>query len=290
MRPLLTFFSLTYIVSWSLWIIAGWLLGADAAPSSMIASVSALILLTGTFAPSLVALALTARADGHAGTTTLLGRIARVPVEVRWYMFAATFMAAIKLTVAVAHRLVAGRWPPFGDTPWYIMAIATIVSTPVQAGEELGWRGYALPRLSARFGLPAASVVLGVIWACWHLPLFFAPIGDNVGQSFPVYMLAVTAISVAMAWLYWRTDGSLLLTMLMHAASNNTAGIVHSVPMSGSDPFTLRPSLIAWLTAAILWVPATYFLIRLRAAPRQGSWATSIGPGQSLDVQAAHQR
>src|SRR6266480_2783563 len=155
MRPLFAFFSLAYIASWSLWIVAGRLLGADAAPSSPIASVGALILLTGTFAPALVALALTARSDGHAGAAALFGRIARVPAGARWYVFAATFMAAIKLTVAVAHRLVAGQWPPFGDTPWYVMAIATIVSTPVQAGEEIGWRGYALPRLSARFGLPA---------------------------------------------------------------------------------------------------------------------------------------
>jgi len=269
MRPLLAFFSLTYIASWSLWIGAGWLLGADAPASSAIAGAGALLLLIGTFAPAFLALALTARAGGRAGTIALLGRIARVPAEARWYVFAATFMAAIKLTVAVSHRFLAGQWPPFGDTPWYVMIIATIVSTPVQAGEELGWRGYALPRLSARVGLPAASVVLGVIWACWHLPLFFAPIGDNVGQSFPLYVLAVTAISVTMAWLYWRTDGSLLLTMLMHAASNNTAGIVHAAPMIGGNPFTLRPSLIAWLTAAILWIPATYFLLRLRAAPRR---------------------
>jgi membrane protease YdiL (CAAX protease family) len=145
------------------------------------------------------------------------------------------------------------------------MLVAIIFSTPVQAGEEIGWRGYALPRLARSLGLGGASIVLGIIWACWHLPFFFIPGSDNAGQSFPVYLLAVTAISVAMAWLYWRTKGSLLLTMLMHAAINNTAGIVSS-PASTTNPFALKTSLVAWLTAAVLWLSAAYFLIRMRGA------------------------
>jgi hypothetical protein len=52
-----------------------------------------------------------------------------------------------------------------------------------------GWRGYALPRLAERFGLGGASVVLGVLWATWHLPLFFFPGADTENQSFPVYLL-----------------------------------------------------------------------------------------------------
>jgi hypothetical protein len=81
----------------------------------------------------------------------------------------------------------------------------------------------------------------------------------------------VTALSVAMAWLYWRTEGSLLLTMLMHAAVNNTAGIVSS-PASVTNPFSVRTTLAAWLTAALLWICALYFLVRMRRATRQHGW------------------
>jgi membrane protease YdiL (CAAX protease family) len=144
------------------------------------------------------------------------------------------------------------------------MAIAIVFSTPVQAGEEIGWRGYALPRMSERVGLAWASIILGLIWSCWHLPFFFIPNSDNAGQSFPVYVLAVTALSAAMAWLYWRSNGSLLLTMLMHAAINNTAGIVSSMPSANTNPFTVRPSDVAWLTAGILWLGAGFLLIRMR--------------------------
>ena len=151
------------------------------------------------------------------------------------------------------------------------MAVAIAFSTPVQAGEEIGWRGYALPRLTNQLGLARGSIVLGVIWACWHLPFFFIPGSDNFGQSFPLYLAAVTAISVAMAWVYWRTKGSLLLTMLMHAAINNTAGIVTSAsPVGATNPFYLNAPLVTWLVVGVLWIGAAYFLVRMRGASLDG--------------------
>jgi uncharacterized protein len=151
------------------------------------------------------------------------------------------------------------------------MIAAAFASTMMggQAGEELGWRGYALPRLAARFGLGPASVVLGVIWALWHLPLFFAPVGDTFGQSFPLYLLQVVAMSVTMAWVYSHTRGSLLPVMLLHAAVNNTKDIVPSVDTGATNPWALSQSSIAWITVALLWVGAVYFLIRMREAARQ---------------------
>jgi membrane protease YdiL (CAAX protease family) len=145
-----------------------------------------------------------------------------------------------------------------------VIAIAT--STWAQAGEEIGWRGYALPRLAAHIGLAPASTLLGVIWAAWHLPLFFVLGGDTVGQSFPLYVLQVTALSIAMGWLYWRTSGSLLLVMLMHAAVNNTKDIVPSAAPGVSDPFSLSGSPVWRLTIGLLWIGAAYFLLQMRAA------------------------
>jgi hypothetical protein len=225
-------------------------------------------------APAVVALALTARDEGQAGVRALLARMAILPAQVRWYVFAAGFMAAVKLGVVLLYRTVTGAWPMVGATPWYIMAVATVFSTPVQAGEEVGWRGYALPRLARRFGLPAASLLLGVIWAAWHLPLFFIP-GSNSVESFPMYVPAVTAISVVMAWLYWRTNGSLLLTMLMHAAINNSASIVRA---PAQNPFAVTPSLIGALTVALLWIPAGYALARMQAADARDDWLQSKNP------------
>ena len=111
-----------------------------------------------------------------------------------------------------------------------------------------------------------ASIVLGLIWALWHVPLFYLPEADTYGQSFPVYLLQVTALSVAIAWLYWRTHGSLLLTMLMHAAINNTKDIVPAIPRTPTNPWAVSAALVAWLGLALLWIGATYFLIRMRNA------------------------
>jgi membrane protease YdiL (CAAX protease family) len=245
--------------------------GAGSQPSAFLA-ISGFLYLLGVFAPSLVAFALTARVGGRAGTLALLRRTVKWDVRARWYVFAVGYMAAIKLAVALLLRIATGAWPAFGQEPVYLMAIAIVFSTPVQAGEEIGWRGYALPRLSARLGLSSASTALGVIWACWHLPFFFISGTDKSGQSFPLYVLSVTALSVAMAWLYWRTNGSLLLTMLMHAAVNNTKDIVPSAVSTAANAFSLSSSLVAWLSVAILWICAAYFLIRMREVKLEDGW------------------
>jgi membrane protease YdiL (CAAX protease family) len=263
LRSLLKFFSLTYAVTWTCFIAAGALSGRVAATAPVLAGLRGPLFLLGTFAPAIVALWLAARAEGREGALALLRRLLAWRVGARWYVFAVGYMAAIKLGVALVHRVATGAWPRFGDEAWYIMLAAIVISTPVQGGEEIGWRGYALPGLAARFGFARGSLLLGVIWACWHLPLFFIPGIDKSGQSFPVYLLQVTAMSVALAWLYVHTNGSLLLVMLMHSAVNQTKDIFPSAVSAATNPFALSTSLVAWLTVALLWICSGYFLVRM---------------------------
>jgi uncharacterized protein len=263
MQCLSEFFFITYVVSWIWFVLAAYVLQC-AGPQS-IGHGGGLLFIPGVIAPALVALGLTARSEGRSGVFALLGGIARWRVGIQWYLFAIGYMAAIKLAAAVLYRVITGTWPVFTELPWYLMALMILISTPVQAGEEIGWRAFALPRLANRFGLSIASVVLGILWAGWHLPFFFIPGSDNFGQSFWMYLIAVTAISVAMAWLYWRTNRSLLLTMLMHATINNTAGIVTSPATPAvSNLFALSSSLLAWLTIWLFWIFAAYCLVRMQ--------------------------
>jgi membrane protease YdiL (CAAX protease family) len=263
-RPLLKFFSLTFAATWICWAPAVAISRRTAPGAPVFVVLAGSLFLLGTISPSLVAVALTERAEGRAATLALLGQVFRWRVRVRWYVFAIGFFPAIKLSVALAYRVATGAWPLFGQEPWYLMAAVILISTWVQAGEEIGWRGYALPRLSDRLGLGPASVILGIIWASWHLPLFFVPGSSTFRQSFPLYLLEVTALSVTMAWLYWRTNGSLLLVMLLHAAVNNTKDIVPSAIPGATNAFGLSTSLVAWLTVAFLWITAAYFLVRMR--------------------------
>jgi membrane protease YdiL (CAAX protease family) len=264
-RSVGAFFLSTYLLAWILWSAAALAIGTHPA-GTMLSPAATLLFLPGTFSPAIVALALTARAQGRAGIRVLLRRIVHVPAAARWHVFALLYMVFVKLGVAVLYRLATGAWPAFGQTPWYLMAGAALVFTPIQAGEEIGWRGYVLPRLSERIGLARASLLIGVLWGAWHLPLFLVPGSDSAGQSFPVYVLAVTAISAAMAWLYWRTEASLFMTMLMHAAIDNTSEIVRSPSGTVANPFLVEPTLVAWLTAGVLWAGALWFLLRMRGA------------------------
>ena len=97
--------------------------------------------------------------------------------------------------------------------------------------------------------------------------LLFVAGADKSGQPFLPYLLSVTALSVAMAWLYWRTQGSLLLTMLMHAAVNNMNPLATNLPTSAGI-LAIRASSVAWGTTALLWVCAVYFLFAMRGQRR----------------------
>ncbi len=257
---LLLFFLLAYAVMWACFITVA------AVPIPVHTPLGAVLLLLGAFAPALVALGLTARTEGGAAVEALFRRVIQWRVPAKFYVFAVTYMAAIKLAAALIHRVATGAWPRFGASPWYLIPAAIAFSTPFQAGEELGWRGYALPRLTARFGLARGSILLGLIWGCWHLPQFFIRDGDSYRQSFPVFVLQLTALSVALAWLYGRTNGSLLLTMLMHSAVNNSKDIVPSGVPGGTNTFGFSVSLVSWLTLALLWACAAYFLFAMPKA------------------------
>lgn len=131
-------------------------------------------------------------------------------------------------------------------------------------------------------GLRGASLFLGVIWALWHLPLFFLHGSGSEGQSFPMYTLHVIALSVAMSWLYWKSDGSLLLVMLMHASVNNTIGIVPAAVPNAADPMSFEGSLVGWATVAVSWVIAALLLVRMRGAEIGAMLSPALSPGFKL--------
>jgi membrane protease YdiL (CAAX protease family) len=257
----LGFFVLVFAMTWSAWIGGTALAGPQ---NDGFFGAGGPLFRLGVFAPAVVALALTARTDGRAGVQRLLGRIGRWQVAASFYIFAVSYMLVARLSAAVIQRLATGAWPELGDEPWVLMLGAIVISTWVQAGEEIGWRGFALPRLTRCVGLGAGSILLGVIWALWHLPLFFLPNAGSTGQSFPLYISNVTAVSVAMAWLYWKTNGSLFLVMLMHASINNLGGIIPARVPGASAPWSFHASFVGWTTTAVCWAIAVPLLIQMR--------------------------
>ena len=136
---LLAFFLLTFTITW-----LAWVLPAQLAPASNgVFAPGGPVFLLGVVAPAMAAIALTFRRDGRPGVERMLARIGQWHVPARYYVFALGYLAATKLTAAAVHRVVTGTWPTSGDTPWVLMLGGILLSMWVQAGEEVGWRGYA---------------------------------------------------------------------------------------------------------------------------------------------------
>jgi membrane protease YdiL (CAAX protease family) len=269
-RRALIFVAGTFTLAWMMWFAALQVAGGTFAPGHPRQFLTTLIFYIGIFAPAMVAIVITRIDHGTQSVTALLRRLVRLDVAPKWYVYAIAYMAGIKLASAIVYRIAFGSWPVRSDVPIALMIGATLLSALVmgQSGEEIGWRGFLLPRLSARFGLALSSLVVGVVWASWHLPLFFMPGTETNGQSFPLYLLQVTALSVALAWLYTKSTGSLFLTMLMHAAINNTKDIFPSGTRPPANPLNPGSSAMGWITAGVLWVVAGYLLILMHTRRR----------------------
>jgi membrane protease YdiL (CAAX protease family) len=148
----------------------------------------------------------------------------------------------------------------------------------ISNGEEIGWRGYVLPRLQAKHSALASSLILGVIWGFWHLPKYLAP-GNT--SSFALFMLKIVADSVLYTWLFNNTKGSLLLTTIFHA-SGNTAGvflpIANTVIGSNAGALVLQILVETLVVIAVVIVAGPERLSRSQAIQVQGSPATHSAP------------
>jgi len=131
----------------------------------------------------------------------------------------------------------------------------------VGLGEETGWRGFALPGLQQRYSPLLASLILGVVWAAWHIPLVGV---EFKGAVIPAFLVSVIGGSVVMAWLFNRSNGGLLPIPLLHATVN-TIGAGYVFPMfSGAQNTKL------WWIYSLLWALTAIVLVGVSPAMRQG--------------------
>jgi membrane protease YdiL (CAAX protease family) len=145
----------------------------------------------------------------------------------------------------------------------------------ISNGEEIGWRGYLLPRLGKRHTPLESSIIVGLLWGIWHLPRYL----EQGGGPFVLFMIRIVADSILYTWLFNRTGGSLLLTTIFHA-SGNTAGAF--LPLSpGSNAILI---FLTWITAlVVLKYQAEKFIFLYQAGQEQ------VLPGRDLKVRARYQ-
>lgn len=217
-RWAVAFFVVTYALTALLW----WPILRAGAPLSALSGRLVLPFLLAGVAPSLVALALAGVEGGRSGIGRLLGQAGRWRFGPGWYALALLLAPLIALVALALSALLGGPAPAVRLD--YLVPVAAV-------GEELGWRGYALPRLQGRIGPLPASLVIGVVWAAWHLPYFADPAVHPLpfALGFPLFAAVLVAESVLATWLYNSTGGSVLATMLFHE-SIHVASVVPVVP------------------------------------------------------------
>jgi len=217
-HPLVTFFVLAFGLTWSVWV------PRVAASQGLLATDLPIMLgQVWSWIPAVAALLAAALTGGRGAIRDLGARLVRWRVGLQWYAVVLIGPAAFSFAVAGVYTLLGGSWTAPRVLDERLLGLVPLLLVLVLTdgvGEELGWRGYALPRLLARRGALAVSIFLGVIWALWHLPLLWTE--GAVLYGIPVLLLFahVPAQAVLYTWVFLHARGSVLLAVLFHAASN----------------------------------------------------------------------
>jgi uncharacterized protein len=235
--PLIAFFVLAYVFSWWPWP----LYALGLAPGAIVG-----------FGPFLAALVVLALTRGKVGIFELLKRMVRWRVRPVWYAVALLLPVGIALGATVLNVLLGARPPSpaeFGAWPGLIPTFFLLLLIPGIGGawEEPGWRGYALPNLQASRSALVASLILGIVWAFWHLPLMVVGV---IPWSDIAY---VVVQSVVYTWLFNNTSGSVLLVMLFHTMNNVISGGFFHAMFSGAEWVRMGLLLVAlWCAVAVI--------------------------------------
>jgi membrane protease YdiL (CAAX protease family) len=263
-HPLVGFFSFAFLFAWLAWvpvILSQTGVGVLPFKSDALYFVSLTIgIFTG---PTLAAFIMASVTEGRAGRRALWQHITKWRIGVQWYLipilgFIVLYFLGSLLALAVVRpndvALPLQTFP--GSSPYlivYVILIFTVQLLGGPLGEEPGWRGFALPRMQRALGPLGGSLLLGVLWWAWHLPLLlFLPIWrSNIPPLTygAIFMGLVLCLSVTMAWIYNSTKGSVTATIITHSASNasgKVAGVLFLLTLTNAASFAV-PFLVGFV-------------------------------------------
>jgi membrane protease YdiL (CAAX protease family) len=274
-HPLAAFFVIAYAFSWLIEVPVA-LSAQGILPFALPTPVVAVAIVAATFGPTVAALVMTAVTDGPSGVVRLLRRYIQWRAGLVWYLFV---LIGIPVIILLGTIVVPGAWdsyqPIIGTLlvayPWAFV-LTFLLGGPL--GEEPGWRGFALLRLQQRNGPLWGSLLLGVLWALWHFPLFWSGVWTPpTPANMVMFTLMITALTVIMTWVFNHTGGSLLIMMLMHASFNTFANKVAAplFPAPILQDYGLLPVLIGFAVTAIVLIIVTRGRLGYDAYTRESS-------------------
>ncbi|WP_255195249.1 CPBP family intramembrane glutamic endopeptidase [Halorarius litoreus] len=214
-RTFATFVAGTLAFSWGLWT----LLLFEVVPSSLTVP----LIMLGGFGP-FVGAVIALRRSGRSVREWLRSNL-RYRIPLRWYALALVLPLVFIVVASVGYVTVFDGAYALGDVPpLWLFPLGLALTFFLGGGqEELGWRGFAQPALQDGLSAFSASLLVGVVWFVWHVPLFFVPGSSQAGVPMLPYAVGVVATAVVLTWLYNAT-GSLLVPWLYHASVNPAGG------------------------------------------------------------------
>ncbi|MDG5777407.1 CPBP family intramembrane metalloprotease [Haloarculaceae archaeon H-GB1-1] len=242
---LLGYIALTYAISWSLW-------GVWAISETGSTLTGTLLFVLGGLGP-FAASAVLVRASGRY-VRAWLREIFEARIALRYYALALALPVALLLGAAVIHVV-------FFDGVVTPDLLPGVIEYPLFLGfvvlfggglEEPGWRGYLLPALQEVYSPLTAGLLVGIVWAGWHLPLVFIP--GTIQNTLPLglYLLQLVELSILLTWLTNRVDGRILPAILLHAGAN---ALLNYYPVGGAAGATTPLGLgllVTTLTVAVV--------------------------------------
>ena len=248
------FFGLAFVLSWALWVPLA-LARHNLLPLELDPGQLAVLPLLGTLGPALAAMAVSLLAGGRTGLGALLGQFRRTRVGWRWYAAATMVFPALLLLAAELYKLLPGAGPlPIQPVSAGSLIATMLILTISVLGEEIGWRGFALPRLQERRSAAGASLLLGAIWTAWHLP-FWTALGELERIWVGYWLLSWAYISAGAVYITWfmnNTGNALLLAFLFHWTYNVLS--VGFLPLTSVVPACGIMIVLAWTLAVALVV------------------------------------
>jgi len=217
----------------------------------------------GSLVPSTLGLVFIGLLRGKAGVRRVLRRLVHGRIGLRWYLAVLALAMLVPLAVGVS-VLMGGDTPVVDNTIFGVLFLFAFMIFPGSAlGEEIGWRGFVLPRMQARHSALKASLLIGILWGPWHLPLWLTGSEGHPISLYVPFVVAVVASSVFYTWLYNNTGGSLLIVVLYHAASNLPITVLIS-PLGSqmAQPFLIYVALTVVAAAIVVIVSGAENLSR----------------------------
>lgn len=253
-HPVLAYFVFVYALAWGGILL---IVRVFAAPGADPTNQVALLGLPMLLAPGIAGISVTALADGRAGLRAMLSRMTRWRVEARWYAVALATMPF--LVVAILYALAALSSPAFAPT----LSLFGLVGLAAGFFEEIGWTGFAVPRLRSRRSLLAAGLWVGSLWGVWHAVADYAVRGSTLGAFWPItfglFVLPLVAWRVLMVWVYDNTQSG-VVAQLMHFGYTGSLALFVPALSRTND------AIVYAVLAGALWIGVAVVAIKKEKA------------------------